>query len=88
VRMTRVPRTVQACPVSDVPRPALLHQPTPSAKELAQQPALIDGAYGMVCAVVDLAVDADAREAVLELQRERPAGTTRRAADPPVPTGL
>jgi metal-dependent amidase/aminoacylase/carboxypeptidase family protein len=54
----------------------------------AADDALFDGAYGMACAVVDLAVDADAREAVLELQRARPAGATRRPAYPPVPTGL
>lgn len=33
--------------------------------------AIMDGAYGMAAAIVDLATDKDARAAVLELQRTR-----------------
>jgi metal-dependent amidase/aminoacylase/carboxypeptidase family protein len=48
---------------------------TPAADD-----AIVVSAYGLACAVVDLATDPSAREEVLELQRNRPAGFTRRPA--------
>lgn len=47
--------------------------------------AIIDGAYGLAAAIVDLATDKDARAAVLELQRTRAPGATRRPAYASVP---
>lgn len=48
---------------------------TPGADE-----AIVDGAYGMAAAIVDLASDARARAAVLELQANRAPGATRKPA--------
>ena len=50
---------------------------TPAADD-----AIIDGAYGLACAVVDLATEAAARTEVMHLQRERGVGAPRRPAWP------
>jgi amidohydrolase len=42
--------------------------------------ALVDGAYALAAAIVDLATDDEARAAVLEQQRTRAPGATRRPA--------
>jgi len=47
--------------------------------------AIIDGAYALAAAIVDLATDADARSHVLDLQRTRAPGATRRPAYASVP---
>ncbi|WP_110207644.1 M20 family metallopeptidase [Nocardioides daejeonensis] len=49
-------------------------------KSPAADDAVLAGAYGLACAVVDLATDPDARAAVLRLQAERPVGSTRKPA--------
>ncbi|WP_017934696.1 amidohydrolase [Nocardioides sp. Iso805N] len=51
---------------------------------VAADEAIVVGAYGLACAVVDLACDPDARAEVLKLQGERPVGATRVPAYPSV----
>ncbi len=48
---------------------------TPAADD-----AIVDGAYALAAAVVDLATDPDARAAVTELKRNRAPGATRKPA--------
>lgn len=50
---------------------------TPAADD-----AVLDAAYGLACAVVDLALDPDARAAVLRARDDRPVGATRVPAHP------
>ncbi|WP_028659152.1 M20 family metallopeptidase [Nocardioides insulae] len=49
--------------------------------------AIVAGAYGLACAVADLASDPIARDEVLEAQRRRPAGATRVPAFPSADQG-